>query len=184
VPTHVRASTRVMSAISNQYGYGASPRCSPLQQQWQTNHPMWQAINQGGTVLKYVSDKTMCGLPSDPSVLLPPAFPAQLCRELPHLIDYVQLPMYIWLPEFFFPHQVPSMLCPSRNCSGSATRQRWNPGGPRIIHGVQTAVYCTPGSTGASCVKALSVAGTATRWPSFLQLCARASSSSSPGKKV
>ena len=79
----------------------------------------------------------------DLSELVPPAptFTPSLYNSEPRVIDYVQLPCHIWVPEFFYPHLVSYIPCISVKCSGHATRQRWNPSGPRVVHGIHSAVY-------------------------------------------
>jgi hypothetical protein len=60
---------------------------------------------------------------------------------MPNLIDYVQLPLHLWIPDFFYPQLVPSMPCPQRNCKEATRRLRWKSGGPRLIHGVNSSLY-------------------------------------------
>ena len=77
---------------------------------------------------------------TDPSILLPSATPS-LYKDEPELIDYVQLPFHLWIPDFFFPHLVPYMPCPVPGCAGHTARRRWHSGGPRLVHGVHCAMY-------------------------------------------
>jgi hypothetical protein len=104
------------------------------------SHPMFRAILKGQTI-----KSTMVGNPLfpfvDPSILVPAPVPSVWKSGPPDLKDYVQLPMHLWVPEFFFPHLVPHMPCPVEGCKGVTTRQRWHSGGPRLIHGIRHAVY-------------------------------------------
>lgn len=77
---------------------------------------------------------------ADLSLLSPEAVPSLLHRD-PALIDYVQLPMHLWVPDFFLPHLVPNMPCPEPGCVGVTARRRWHSGGPRLIHGIHSAEY-------------------------------------------
>jgi hypothetical protein len=122
------------------FGYGQHPRCSPLQQQWQTSHPTFLAIQQRRTVKDYLSNAAPLSLLGDPSVLVPSSTPS-LWSKTVQLRDYVQLPLHLWVPDFFLPHLVPFMPCPEKRCKARTTRRRWHSGGPRVIHGVHSAVY-------------------------------------------
>jgi hypothetical protein len=125
---------------SAKFGYGRNPQCSPLQQQWQTSHPMFLAIKKDKTVRDVVQSNAWANTIADPSILLPPASPA-LWYDKPELIHYVQLPLYLWVPEFFLPQFVKFMPCPEKGCEGRTSRQRWHSGGPLLVHGMQSAVY-------------------------------------------
>ena len=114
------------------YGYGKTPRCSPLQQKWQTSHPLFQAIKTFAHINQFYSNNKATNfkldlvLP-DPSVLQPPTPISILSRSTqPALIDYVQLPMYLWIPEWFYPdlvHNTPCVVdgCTAHTRSGAGT---------------------------------------------------------------
>ena len=122
-------------------GYGNNPRCSQLQAEWQREHVIFRNVKAGVTIMTLISNNPLVmELCPDPSVLLPPAVPSVLHRK-PRLKDYVQLPFHLWIPDFFFPELVPFVPCPTKDCDGHTTRRRWHSGGPRLIHGVQSAVY-------------------------------------------
>jgi hypothetical protein len=100
---------------------------------------VFRAVQKSATIHDYLQQHP--GVPIvDPAWLLPPNMPS-LFESRPTLIHYVQLPTYLWIPEFFFPHLVPAVPCPSDKCPGFGTRQRWNSGGPRVVHDVGHAVY-------------------------------------------
>lgn len=125
----------------NNNGYGSSPRCSSLQQQWQTEHPIFLAVKKGSTIKDYLKQNPMMSsLVSNPALLLPSETPS-LVYDKPKLIDYVQLPLYLWVPDFFLPHLVPFMPCVYDDCNGFTTRQRWRSGGPRLIHDLTHGMY-------------------------------------------
>jgi hypothetical protein len=119
-------------------------QCSALQHQWYTSHPIYNAIRSGQTINTFLAGSGIArqyyGMLGDLSALVPASLPSLFYSEL-RLIDYVQLPCYIWVPEFFYPHLVPLMPCPASKCNGKATRQRWNPNGPRVVHGIHSAAY-------------------------------------------
>ena len=74
-------------------------------------------------------------------MLRPQAVPSLWHDGPPRLIDYVQLPVHLWVPDFFLPHLVPFMPCPEEGCNASTSRRRWRSHGPRLIHGVHHAEY-------------------------------------------
>jgi hypothetical protein len=124
-------------------GYGPSRCCSPLQSEWQLAHPMRKAVSEHANVAAYLSSSGLsahAALLPNLSILLPPADPS-LFGKMPKLIDYVQLPLHYWIPDWFLPQYVPFMPCPEPNCTSRTTRQRWHSGGPRLIHDVHHAVY-------------------------------------------
>jgi hypothetical protein len=125
------------------YGYGANPRCSPLQQQWQTCHPHFLAVQPRCNVKAYTAQlKQQLHLSGvDPSVLQPPSLLSLLAKGRPELMDYVQLPMHLWVPDYFYPDLVPFMPCPIERCKEITVRRRWHSGGPLVIHGLHHAVY-------------------------------------------
>ena len=126
---------------SSAAGYGARPRCSPMQQEWQTSHPVFKAIKRGQTVKHLLSSSgEISRILVDPHVLLPPSMPSLWSAE-PKLLHYTQLALHLWIPDFFLPHLVDFMPCPEPGCSSITTRQRWHSGGPRLLHGVHSAVY-------------------------------------------
>jgi hypothetical protein len=132
-----------MSIPADNGGYGSSPRCSPLQCEWQLAHPMRKAILEHAHVVDYIKASSLSAhawLLPNLSVLLPPADP-YLLGKMPKLIDYVQLPLHYWIPDWFLPQYVPFMPCPEPDCTARTTRQRWHSGGPRLIHDVHHAVY-------------------------------------------
>ena len=126
----------------NNSGYGQTPRCSPLQQQWQTSHPTFIAIKQYPNIRIQYREKERYNINSvsDPALLTPLASPAVFITE-PRLIDYVQLPLYLWIPDFFLPHLVQRVPCPEPECQAETRRVRWRSGGPRVIHGIRHAMY-------------------------------------------
>lgn len=126
------------STVTTNRGYGESPNCSPLQQSWQSSHPTFLAVDNFLTVREYLRSLRAGQLIADPGWLHPAACPA-LHSLKPDLSSYVQLPMYLWIPEWFFPHEVAAMPCAL--CNGFGTRQRWNSGGPRVVHDFRHAVY-------------------------------------------
>lgn len=129
--------------LVNDAGYGKDPRPSPLQQEWQQKHVLFRIVVKGNTVndVKKVYP-FLCDLYPDPSVLLPPSVTSMgMWADDVKLSQFVQLPLHLWVPEFYFPRQVPFMPCAAEGCKGPATRQRWAPGGPRLIHGMYHAVY-------------------------------------------
>ena len=147
----VPTTTTTGNQLENGRGYGKEARVSPLQQEWQISHPLFLAINKGSTVKTYyglhpgVKSTNSALLNSqhvDPSVLVPPTVLSLVnCDAKPRLIDYVQLPLYLWVPEYFYPNLVPFMPCPVDKCQARTERRRWRSGGPRLMHGVQHAVY-------------------------------------------
>jgi len=125
-------------------GYGQTPRCSEMQQSWQTSHPSFLAVKQYPNVThEYKNREKWAMTLGDPALLVPPVSPAVFCPSsaIPRLSDYVQLPLYLWIPDYFLPHLVKWMPCPVADCTGVTTRQRWRSGGPRLIHGVHHAMY-------------------------------------------
>ena len=145
------ATTTTEGELLSGRGYGQSTRVSPLQQEWQTSHPLFCAITRGTNVRTYyakhpgVKSGNSARLHSqhvDPSVLLPPTILSLVNSDAkPRLIDYVQLPLHLWVPEYFYPELVPYMPCPIDNCNARTDRKRWRSGGPRLVHGVQHAAY-------------------------------------------
>jgi hypothetical protein len=129
-----------LTHMSSNSGYGASPRCSPLQQEWQIQHPTFRAIETGLTIKDVLNKSPLIPLIADPSILLPLSTPS-LYKDEPSLIDYVQLPLHLWVPDFFVPHLVPFMPCPEAACTARTARQRWHSGGPRLIHDIDSAAY-------------------------------------------
>ena len=130
----------------NGHGYGPTPRCSLLQEEWQTRHPLFNAVHSTSNVKATLCTKvgtisTMRSITIDPSVLLPSPVSALVVKGKPELIDYVQLPMYLWVPDHFYPDVVPYLPCPVEGCKEVTQRRRWHSGGPRLIHGVHHAVY-------------------------------------------
>lgn len=121
-------------------GYGPHPRCSLLQQQWQVTHYMFKAVKRGETVKSLLSNSDVGRTLVDPHVLLPPSMPSLWSPE-PKLIDYTQLPLHLWVPDYFLPHLVPFMPCPEDGCQSRTARQRWHSGGPRLVHGTHSALY-------------------------------------------
>jgi hypothetical protein len=89
------------------------------------NHPHAEEDAYAGQTIKSVfgTDQLAMDLCPDPSVLVPPVAPWALLRK-PQLMDYVQLPMHIWAPDYFFPDLVPFVPCPkgvkgqADNCDG------------------------------------------------------------------
>ena len=147
--------TTTCSSDAGKYGYGSNPRVSLLQQQWQTQHPTFAAIQAHQSVKVYMSKNPIArSLGGDLAWLLPDATPS-LFHDKPRLIDYVQLPLYLWIPDWFLPHLVPYVPCPldieqldkdgnvigTTPCDGVTTRQRWRSGGPRVIHDINSAIY-------------------------------------------
>ena len=122
------------------HGYGASPRCSPLQQQWHTSHPTFRAVTQHNSVREWLRSNPLAAILSDPSCLSPPVCPSLWSAE-PSLSDYIQLPLHLWIPDYFFPHLVPFVPCPVPDCFSHTSRRRWHSGGPRLIHGVHSGAY-------------------------------------------
>ena len=117
-------------------------RCSELQYQWITQHPAYNAIKKGKTILDYISNNPIWLNTSDPTLLLPNVMPSMITLCKPLLIDYVQLPTRLWVPDFYYPHHVKyGMPCCNSNCTGVGTRQRWNSHGPRVIHNINSAEY-------------------------------------------
>ncbi len=117
-------------------------RCSELQYEWITQHPAYIAIKKGKTILDYVSHNPIWLNTSDPTLLIPCVMPSMksLCKPL--LIDYVQLPTRLWVPDFYYPHHVKyGMPCCNNHCTGVGTRQRWSSHGPRVIHNINSAEY-------------------------------------------
>jgi hypothetical protein len=131
-----------MAAASSSYGfgYGANPRCSLMQYKWQTAHPLFLSVARGRTIKDVLRGHPLLSTIGNPSVLLPLTTPS-LWHDEPQLINYVQLPMHLWVPEFFAPHLLSSMPCPVDGCTSSTSRQRWHSGGPRLIHGMHSAMY-------------------------------------------
>ena len=130
-----------LGSSSNTFGYGKNPRCSPLQQQWQIAHPTFKDIQIHPNIkVKYRDRQQEVYTLADPALLLPLASPS-LFKVEPRLIDYVQLPLYLWIPDWFLPHLVPWVPCPVDGCPAPTTRRRWRSGGPRVIHGVGHAMY-------------------------------------------
>jgi hypothetical protein len=66
--------------------------------------------------------------------------PSLWSRE-PKLLHYTQLPLHLWIPDFFLPHLVPFMPCPEDGCLDRTARHRWHSHGPRLLHGVHSALY-------------------------------------------
>jgi hypothetical protein len=123
-------------------GYGRKPRCNKLQQQWQICHPSFRAITAGQSFRRTAHDPHW--LQGDPSVCNPPPINivgADGGIEAPNLIDYVQLPLHLWIPDYFYPRLVPSMPCPHAGCTAATRRVRWKSGGPRLIHDVTSSLY-------------------------------------------
>ena len=120
--------------------------CSPLQHAWQTQHPIYCAIQHGKNIRDFLNT---CGIASkyydmlgDLSELRPPSTALLSMHDAPpKASDYVQLPCHIWAPDFFYPHLVLYMPCAAPKCDGRATRQRWNPNGARVVHDVHSAAY-------------------------------------------
>lgn len=119
-------------------------RCNmnELQLQWLTSHPIYQAVKTTADIRAYMRHVTSahsymtCG--PNPASLLPSAEPS-LSGGSPQLQQYVQLPIFLWVPEWFYPHLVPAMPC--NTCNGTGTKQRWSSGGPRVIHDLNHTVY-------------------------------------------
>ena len=147
------SSTLAMSADSH-FGYGQNPRCSELQYAWQTAHPMFKAVIPKRTLKDVLGSNALAmqltlTRPSSGPVHCAAAS-LRLSPAKPRLIDYVQLPITLWVPDFFYPDLVPSIKCPGQKlsattpqgkCGGLLTRRRWHSGGPRVIHGVRSAEY-------------------------------------------
>ena len=66
------------------YGYGKTPRCSPLQQKWQTSHPLFQAIKTFAHVNQFYSNNkaTNFKLESSP--------PRPICSSATHAHQHPQ----------------------------------------------------------------------------------------------
>ena len=113
-----------------------------LQLQWLNSHPIYQAIKTNANIHTYMKHITpaqsymTCG--PNPAWLLPSSEPCPTGGS-PQLQDYVQLPIFLWVPEWFYPNLVPAMPC--NMCHGTGTRQRWSSGGPRVIHDMNHTVY-------------------------------------------
>ena len=145
-------STKTSDAGGYGYGYGANPRVSSIQYQWQTQHPTFKAIQEHASVKAYLSKYPLVrSLVGDPALLLPEATPS-LWHDKPSLIDYVQLPFYLWIPDWFLPHLVHHVPCPQYSeekdsdgkfiaCDGVTARRRWRSGGPRVIHDTHCSMY-------------------------------------------
>ncbi len=148
-----------MTDAINYYNYGKSPNVSPLQFQWQTNHIIWTSINQKNpknrneyikSIHQCSSKETLFEL-SHAALLQPVEYPAlKYVGIKPSLINYVQLPMYVWVPEWYYPDRVPCMPCPYnvRGSDGQPVRctyvtkvHGWNPGGPRVVNDVHNSMY-------------------------------------------
>ena len=142
--TSTSKSTTTSSSSSSNHGHRG--QCSALQHQWQSSHPIYRAIQNGHTIQSFLNSSGIArqyhDMLGDLSELVPPSVSLLSLRTTePALIDYVQLPFHIWAPDFFYPHLVPVKPCTTPKCSGHATRQRWNPNGARVVHGVHSAVY-------------------------------------------
>ncbi|MGH2640028.1 MAG: hypothetical protein ACRDF4_12230, partial [Rhabdochlamydiaceae bacterium] len=122
------------------YGYGKDYRCSQLQFEWQTSHPTFKAVIKGMDVIRYLEKTPLATLLNNPPLLLPLESP-EIWHKEPKIIDYVQLPLFLWVPDFFYPSLVTHMPCPLDDCPAVCTRQRWRSGGPRVIHDINHAMY-------------------------------------------
>ncbi len=97
---------------------------SPLQDEWLRRHPVYNSVQRNSDIKSLIRSLTHASaLMHNPGWLMPSSMPS-LHSAQPKLIDYVQLPVYLWIPEYTFPHLVPAMPC--ANCNGFGTRQRWN----------------------------------------------------------
>ena len=113
-----------------------------MQLQWINDHPVVKSIKLATSIrdiYKHIKPEHyyMINGP-DPSWLLPINDPITHHIK-PCLSDYVQLPCYIWVPEYFYPELVTNMPC--NKCSSFGTRQRWTSNGPRLIHGIEHSVF-------------------------------------------
>ena len=113
--------------------------------EWQLRHPLFQAIQPGRNVKTFYSTQktTATRVLGDPSVLQPPAVSTIMVatgKARPELIHYVQLPLHLWIPDYFYPDLVSHTPCPVDGCTAGTQRRRWHSGGPRLIHGVHHAV--------------------------------------------
>ena len=139
---------------TSNYGYGQNPRCSPMQQQWQTSQPIFAAVKANQTISSYISAQRIprpLAQQIDFSVVNPTAFHLlPLYPHIPSLADYVQLSLHFWMPDFFMPDLVPFMPCAvsivdshgrTAPCPKQTSRRRWRSGGPRVIHDVHSSVY-------------------------------------------
>jgi hypothetical protein len=134
------ASSSSSSSSPTKFGYGKNPNPSRMQCAWQTEHPTFLAITKHTTVREHLRSNPLRDCIVDPALLLPLVSPA-LWYDAPDLSHYVQLPVYLWVPEFFLPHLVSFMPCPITGCNGRTSRQRWHSGGPLVIHGIHSAMY-------------------------------------------
>src|ERR1700677_2912892 len=137
------AATAAAPQLENLYGYGRNHRCSTLQRQWQTQHPTFLAIKKHADVCTYLDSAYLAReLAGDPALLQPPAVNTPwLARSTPQLIHYVQLPLYLWVPDFFYPHPVKKVPCPEQGCNEPTARLRWRSGGPRVVHDIHHVIY-------------------------------------------
>ncbi len=104
---------------------------------------MFLTIKKGSTVKGvFPIQQLLQSCINEPCVLLPVVMPSLFCTQ-PVLMDYVQLPLYLWIPDFFLPHLVPTMPCPEDDCAGGQSCC-WRSGGPQLIHDMQHAmnVHC------------------------------------------
>jgi len=112
--------------------------------EWQISHPIFLSV--GNSKYQNINDfirinKIHSNLIGDLSVLTPAPLASIFSREAPKLKDYVQLPLHLWVPDFFMPELVPFMPCFHAGCNNITTRQRWKKGGPRVIHDIDHAIY-------------------------------------------
>jgi hypothetical protein len=109
---------------------------------WQTSHPIFLSVQRDRDIRDVLKSNPLLYCIGDPSVLVPPSAPTLWRHDgPPQLEDFVQLPMHLWIPEFFLPHLCPTLPCPENGCCGKTARRRWHSGGPRLIHGTVSAVY-------------------------------------------